>query len=137
MRVSAGPRLVISAGLLLAGARLDAQTPGSGFYSRGEVYLDWNGSRYSDGMFFNQASVRVKFDLIDPPGQGWTLALDARDRVGIRDGATNQVILYSARLTFDKPGSRFVLSLGHMNLYDTAGVGSPPRGVGGVQPLRD
>jgi hypothetical protein len=113
------------------------QTPGSSFYQRGTVYLDWNGSRYSDGMFFNQASVRVKFDLIDPPGQGWTLALDARDRVGIRDEATNQVILYSARLTFDKPGSRFVLSIGQMNLYDTAGIGALLGGMAGFKLSRD
>lgn len=138
MHLSTGARVFIAAvGLLLAGARLGAQTPGSSFYQRGTVTLDWNGSRYSDGMFFNQASVRVKFDLIDPPGQGWTLALDARDRVGIRDEATNQVILYSARLTFDKPGSRFVLSVGQMNLYDTAGIGALLGGMAGFKLSRD
>ena len=88
-------------------------------------------------MFFNQASVRLKFDLIDPPGQGWTLSLDARDRVGIRDRTTNQLILYSARLTYDKPGSRFSLSVGQMNLYDTAGIGALLGGMAGFKLGRD
>lgn len=129
--------ILAAAGLLAAGPRLAAQTAGTGFYQRGAVYLDWSGSRYSDGAMFNQASLRIKFDLIDAPGQGWTLSLDARDRVGIREAATNQVILYSARLTFDKPGSRFLLSLGQMNLYDTAGIGSLLGGMAGVKLGRD
>jgi hypothetical protein len=126
-----------AAGLLLAGTSLAAQSPAPSFYQKATIYLDWNGSRYSDGVFFNQASARIKFDLIEPPGQGWTLALDARDRVGIRGRATNQLILYSARLTFDKPGSRFVLSVGQMNLYETAGIGSLLGGMAGFKLGRD
>ena len=128
---------IMAAGVLFAGARLFAQSPEASFYQKGSIYLDWNGSRYSDGVFFNQASVRLKFDLIDRPGQGWTLSLDARDRLGIRDTATNQLILYSARLTFDKPGSRFLLSLGQMNLYDTAGIGALLGGMAGFKLSRD
>ena len=128
----------VAAGLLLAGAPLAAQSsgePSSGpaFYQRGAVYLDWSGSRYADGVTFNQVSARVRFDLIDRPGQGWTLALDARDRIGFRGEATNQLVLYSARLTFDKPGSPFYLSIGQMNLYDTAGIGSLLGGVAGFK----
>jgi len=130
-------RLLVAAGLLLSAARLPAQYPASSFYQKETIYLDWNGSRYSDGLFFNQVSARVKFVLIDPPGQGWTLDLDARDRVGIRDRTTNQLILYSARLTFDKPGSRFYLSLGQMNLYDTAGIGALLGGMAGFKIGRD
>jgi len=123
---------------LIAGARfLPAQSPEASFYQRGTIYLDWNGSRYADGAIFNQASLRLKFDLIDRPGQGWTLSLDARDRVGIRGSATNQLILYNARLTFDKPGSRFFLSLGQMNLYDTAGIGALLGGMAGFKLSRD
>ncbi len=129
--------LIAGAALFLAVTRLPAQPIAPSFYQRGTVYLDWNGSRYADGAYFNQASVRLKFDLIDRPGQGWTLSLDARDRVGIRGTATNQLILYSARLTFDKPGSRFFLSLGQMNLYDTAGIGSLLGGVAGFKLSRD
>ena len=132
---------IIAAGLVLvlAAAPLAAQTSGAAaFYQRGAIYLDWSGSRYADGMFFNQASARIRFDLIRQPGQGWTLSLDARDRIGLRSGtATNQFILYSARLTYDKPGSRFYLSLGQMNLYDTAGIGSLLGGVAGLKIGRD
>src|SRR5512140_1239058 len=133
MRRAISVGLLAAAGLLLATAPLPAQYAGSSFYQRGTIYLDWNGSRYSDGIFFNQVSARGKFALIDAPGQGWTLDLDARDRVGIRDRTTNQLILYSARLTFDKPGSRFYLSLGQMNLYDTAGIGALLGGMAGVK----
>jgi hypothetical protein len=128
---------IIATGLLLAAAPLTAQTSGPAFYQRGAIYLDWSGSRYADGVFFNQASARLRFDLIRQPGQGWTFSLDLRDRVGIRESLTNQLILYSARLTYDKPGSRFYLSLGQMNLYDTAGIGSLLGGVAGVKIGRD
>jgi hypothetical protein len=125
---------IIAAGLVLAAVPLKAQTSGAAaFYQRGAIYLDWSGSRYADGTFFNQASARLRFDLIRQPGQGWTFSLDVRDRLGIRESLTNQVILYSARLTYDKPGSRFYLSLGQMNLYDTAGIGSLLGGMAGVK----
>lgn len=129
--------VLLTAALLASGLRLAAQTSGASFYQRGTVYLDWNGSRYSDGTLFNQVSARIKFDLIDPPGQGWTLSLDARDRVGIRGQASNQLILYNARLTFDKPGSRFTLALGQMNLYETAGIGELLGGMAGFRLSRD
>ncbi len=137
MRPAMPAVLLITTGLLLSAARLPAQYRESSFYQKETVYLDWNGSRYSDGLFFNQVSARIKFVLIDPPGQGWTLDLDARDRVGVRNRTTNQLILYSARLTFDKPGSRFYLSLGQMNLYDTAGIGALLGGMAGVKIGRD
>jgi hypothetical protein len=125
---------LLAAGSLLGVVPLAGQSSsGSSFYQRGTIYLDWNGSRYADGVIFNQASLRVRFDLVNPPGQGWTLSLDARDRVGVRSGVTNQLILYSARLTFDKPGSPFYLSLGQMNLYDTAGIGALLGGMAGFK----
>ena len=129
--------VVLTAALLAAGLRLAAQTAGPSFYQRGTVYLDWNGSRYSDGTLFNQVSVRLKFDLIDQPGQGWTLTVDARDRVGIRGRTENQLILYNARLSFDKPGSRFSLALGQMNLYETAGIGALLGGMAGFKLSQD
>jgi len=89
--------VLLTAAILIFGTRLAAQSGGSTFYQRGTVYLDWYGSRYSDGALLNQVSARIKFDLIDRPGQGWTLSVDARDRVGIRGDATNQLILYNAR----------------------------------------
>jgi hypothetical protein len=129
--------ILLGAALLVSGTRVAGQSPGSSFYQKGTIYLDWNGSRYSDGTLFNQVSVRFRFDLINRPGQGWTLTLDARDRVGIRGTATNQAILYNARLTYDKAGSPFYLSLGQMNLYDTAGIGALLGGIAGFKLTRD
>jgi hypothetical protein len=129
--------VILGVALLFSGTRLAGQSSGSSFYQKGTIYLDWNGSRYSDGTLFNQASVRFRFDLISRPGQGWTLTFDARDRVGIRTTATNQAILYNARLTFDKAGSPFYLSLGQMNLYDTAGIGALFGGIAGFKVGRD
>jgi hypothetical protein len=120
--------LILLAALPLAGA-----TNPSAFYQRGTIYLDWYGSRAPDGTFFNQISTRIRFDLISRPGNGWTLSLDARDRVGLLGTTRNQVILYNARLTFDRPGSLFYLSLGQMNLYDSAGIGELMGGVAGVK----
>ncbi|MCX6568569.1 MAG: hypothetical protein NT147_05915, partial [Candidatus Aminicenantes bacterium] len=102
MRLRKPGIVLLGAALLISGTRLAGQSSGSSFYQKGTIYLDWNGSRYSDGTLFNQVSVRFRFDLINRPGQGWTLTLDARDRVGIRAATTNQAILYNARLTFDK-----------------------------------
>lgn len=119
---------ILLAALPLAGAA--AQT---GFYQRGTVYLDWLGSRAADGTFFNQVSARVRFDLISRPGSGWTLTFDGRDRVGLLEVTRNQVILYNARLTFDRPSSRFYFSLGQMNLYDSAGIGQLAGGVAGFK----
>lgn len=109
-----------------------ADLPGS-FYQRGTLYMDWFGSLAEDGTFFNQVSARVRFDLIDRPGTGWTLSLDARDRVGLIARPENQAILYNARLTFDRPSSRFYLSAGQMNLYDSAGIGELLGGVAGFK----
>jgi hypothetical protein len=119
--------------ILLAAFPLAGAIDPSAFYQRGTVYLDWYGSRAPDGTFFNQISARVRFDLISRPGTGWTLSLDARDRVGLLETTRNQVILYNARLTFDRPGSRFYFSLGQMNLYDSAGIGELMGGVGGFK----
>jgi hypothetical protein len=125
--------LVLLTALLLPAARLSAQSSAASFYQRGTVYLDWNGSRYADGTFFNQVSARLRFELIDRPGQGWTLTLDARDRLGFRGETTNQVILYTARLTFDRTDSPFYLSVGQMNLFDTSGIGSLLGGLAGYK----
>jgi len=136
-RLRSSDILLLAAALLLPGSRLAGQSVGSSFYQRGTIYLDWNGSRYSDGTIFNQVSARFRFDLISRPGQGWTLTVDARDRLGFRGATTNQVILYNARLTFDKAGSPFYLSAGQMNLYDTSGIGALLGGVAGFKVRRN
>lgn len=129
--------LALAATLFTAAGRpAAAQSSGTPFYSRGAVYFDWQGSRYTDGMLYNQVSLRVKFDLIARPGQGWTLTLDARDRLGLAGSARNDAIVYNARLTYDKAGSPFTLMLGQMNLYDTAGIGSLLGGAAALKVVR-
>ncbi len=129
--------LILIAALILPAARLSAQSAVPSFYHRGTVYLDWHGSRYSDGTLFNQVSARLRFELIERPGQGWTLTLDARDRLGFRGETSNQVILYTARLTFDRADSPFTLSVGQMNLFDTSGIGSLLGGLAGYKVLKN
>lgn len=72
MRLRKPGIVLLGAALLISGTRLAGQSSGSTFYQKGTIYLDWNGSRYSDGTFFNQVSARFRFDLINRPGQGWT-----------------------------------------------------------------
>ena len=136
-RLGTSAVLILISALLLPAARLSAESTGSSFYQRGTVYLDWNGSRYADGTIFNQVSARLRFELIERPGQGWTLTLDARDRLGFRGRTTNQVILYTARLTYDRADSPFYLSIGQMNLYDTSGIGSLLGGLAGFKIRRN
>jgi hypothetical protein len=109
----------------------------SGFYTRGAFYLDWFGTRYEGSSFINQFSARLKADLINRPGTGWSLTLDTRDRLRVGEASRNKVILYDARLNFEKPESPIFLSLGWMNLYDTAGIGHLFGGVFGYKPLSD
>jgi hypothetical protein len=47
------------------------------------------------------------------------------------------VILYDVRLSFEKPESLFFLSLGQMNLYDTAGIGQLLGGIFAVKPTQE
>jgi hypothetical protein len=107
------------------------------FYSQGTFYLDWYGVHYGDTGFMNQASARIKLELFNRRGSGWTFKLDARDRYRFEKKQTNQVILYDTCLSFEKPESLLYLSLGQMNLYDTAGIGQLLGGIVGIKPIPD
>jgi hypothetical protein len=104
------------------------------FYSQGTIYLDWFGFHYPDSGFFSQLSTRIRLQLFNRRGSGWTFTLDGRDRLRFKPKSQNQVLLYDARFSFEKPGSLFFLSLGQMNLYDTAGIGQLLGGVFAVKP---
>jgi hypothetical protein len=104
------------------------------FYSQGTLYLDWFGVHLRDSGFYNQVSTRIRLELFNRRGSGWTFNLDARDRLRLNPNSTNQVILYDARLSFEKPESPFFLSLGQMNLYDTAGIGQLLGGIFAIKP---
>jgi hypothetical protein len=114
-----------------------AQENQKDFYWRGAVYFDWFGAKYEGSDFFHQLSTRLRFEMINRRGDGWTFLLDTRDRLRLSEKRGNQVILYDARILFDKQESPLFLSLGQMNLYDTAGIGQLMGGIVGYKIGRD
>ncbi len=107
------------------------------FYFRGGVYLDWYGAQFEDSDFYHQFSLRLKTELINRRGSGWSLLVDARDRLRMGEHGDNHALLYDARLSFEKDDSPLFLSLGQMNLYDTAGIGQLLGGAVGFKPGSD
>ena len=99
-----------------------AQKAGA-FFFRGTFYQDWMGFKYDGGDFYSRLSTRLDLELWNRPGNGWTVFLDVRDRLAAGHSGGNQLLLYETRLAYDSPRSRLFLSLGQMNLYDTAGIG--------------
>lgn len=112
---------------------INAQGASDSFYARGAFYLDWFGAKYEDTDFFSQVSTRLKMELINRRGEGWTLQFDARDRFRTGEASNNQVLLYDARLHFERAQSRLLFSIGQMNLFDTAGIGQLLGGVLGFK----
>ena len=115
---------------------LGAET-GRSPYFRAGVYLDWFGSQYEGSDFSNRFSLRLKGEFLNRRGQGWNLLLDTRDRVRVGEVSSNHLMLYDARLSFEKAGSPLFVSIGQMNLYDTAGIGQLLGGALGYKPLPD
>ena len=107
------------------------------FYFRGGLYLDWYGAAYQDSDFYHQLSSRLKVELFNRRSQGWNLLVDTRNRTRLSGERSNHLMLYDVRLSFEKPGSPFYLSLGQMNLYDTAGIGQLLGGLVGFKPNPD
>ncbi len=93
------------------------------FYMRGTFYQDWMGFKNSDTDFYNRISSRLKLTLWNKRGDGWTVSVDLRNRSTLGKGGSNQFIIYNMKLTYDSPESKFLLSAGQMNLYDSAGIG--------------
>ncbi len=125
--------------LLLAclAAFLPAQENKRSPYFRAGVYLDWFGAQYQGGEFSNRFSLRLKGEFLNRRGQGWSLLVDTRDRLRMGESSSNHVLLYNARMSFEKAGSPLYVSLGQMNLYDTAGIGQLLGGVLGYKPRSD
>ena len=93
------------------------------FYLRGGIYLDWFGAQYEGNISSNQFSLRIKSEMFNRRGSGWNLLIDTRDRLRIGTETDNHTLVYNARLNYEKTGKPLFLSLGQMNLYDTAGIG--------------
>jgi hypothetical protein len=106
---------------------------GSDVLFDGAIYTDWFRSAYNDGLSTSQLSTRVKLDAGKRPGYGMRFFLDARHRYSGDSSARNKLLLYDARLIYDNIDKPLTLSLGQMNLYDSAGVGQLAGGVLGVR----
>jgi hypothetical protein len=115
---------------------LFGQKPEEKFYFRGRFYLDWYGSAYQDTNFYHQLSSRLKVELFSRRGEGWNLLIDTRNRTRLSERTSTHFILYDARINFDSADSPWYLSLGQMNLYDTAGIGLLMGGLVGYKPMK-
>ncbi|MBN2244356.1 MAG: hypothetical protein JW755_00775 [Candidatus Aminicenantes bacterium] len=110
--------------------------PPKSIYVNGSFYLDWYGARYQENDYFNQVSARIKLELFNRPGSGWSLKLDGRNQLNLNRDKNNRVILYDASLTYDRSESPIYFSAGQMNLYDTGGIGQLLGGVIGFKPTK-
>jgi hypothetical protein len=102
---------------------LPASEKSDNFYFRGSLYMDWFGAQYEGLDFSSRFSLRLKTEMYKRRGQGWNLLLDTRSRLQLGQEGTNRFLLYDARLNYESKESPLYISLGQMNLYDTAGIG--------------
>jgi hypothetical protein len=135
---SRGGELPLNPGSKTIGAtdsslQLFSRRPQSDRFFDGAVYVDWFRSVYDDGLSTAQLSTRLKLDAGKRPGYGWRWFMDARHRYAGGSSTKNKLLVYDARFIYDKADSRFALSLGQMNLYESAGLGQLAGGVVGVK----
>ena len=67
-----------------------AQENQKDFYLRGALYLDWFGAKYEGSDFFHQLSTRLRLEMINRRGDGWTFLLDTRDRMRLSEKRGNK-----------------------------------------------
>ena len=108
--------------LLVTVAGMAAES-GKTFFWQSALYQDWMGFINGSDELFSRLSTRLNLIFWNRPGSGWTVFLDARNRFASGEGAENRLLIYDAHLAFDSLRSNFIISLGQMNLYDTAGIG--------------
>ena len=109
--------------ILLAAVPGTSQEKTKAFYCQGALYQDWMGFKGEGDPLFSRLSTRLRGTFWNRPGDGWTVFFDVRNRFSSGEGVENQLLMYDARLAYDSLKSRIFLSLGWMNLYDTAGIG--------------
>ncbi len=103
------------------------------FHMRGAIYADWFKSTYADGLSTSQLSNRVKLELGRRPGDGWRFFVDARDRFRTGSKSNNLLLIYDARVIYENVAKPVELSVGQMNLYNSAGAGQLLGGVFGYK----
>jgi hypothetical protein len=106
---------------------------GKEFYLRGAFYQDWLGIKYEGSDLYSRLSSRLKLTLWNKPGEGWTVFVDARNRYNLSFGNKNRMIIYDARISYDRLKSALFFSFGQMNLYDTAVIGELTGGIIGYK----
>jgi hypothetical protein len=116
-----------------ASLQLFSRRPAGDTFFDGAIYVDWFRSSYDDGLATAQLSTRLKLDAGKRPGYGWRWFMDARHRYAGDSSTKNKLLVYDARVIYDKAESPFALSLGQMNLYESAGLGQLAGGVLGVK----
>jgi hypothetical protein len=109
--------------VLLAAVPVAAEEKSKAFFWQGALYQDWMGFKGEGDPLFSRLSTRLRGTFWNRPGDGWTVFFDVRNRFSSGEGVENQLLVYDARLAYDSLKSRIFLSLGWMNLYDTAGIG--------------
>lgn len=77
----------------------------------------------ADSAAVSQFSGRVKLEVGEQPGEGWRALFDVRDRLQGGPSSSNRAMLYDARLMYDRRDRPLGVSIGRMNLYDSAGAG--------------
>ena len=107
---------------------LESKFPEPPLFLRGRAYLDWFGTR-SGSTFASQLSGRLSLMVGSQPGEGWTVIVDLRNRHDLGERARNRLRIYDARFTYDDLERPIFLSVGRMNLYDTAGIGELAGGL--------
>jgi len=101
------------------------QAPASSgeLFLRASYSLDWFRTSYGDGLSSSQLSNRLKLETGRRPGDGWRMLVDVRDRLDNGGELSNMLIVYDARLMYDRISNPFTFAAGQMGLYDTVGVG--------------
>jgi hypothetical protein len=100
-----------------------AAPSGAELFLRGSYSLDWFRTSYGDGLSSGQLSNRLKLETGRRPGDGWRMLVDVRDRLDNGGEVSNMLIVYDARLIYDRSSNPFTFAAGQMGLYDTVGVG--------------
>ena len=113
--------------------RLRGRSNTSDVFFDGTLYTDWFRIAYDDGFSTSQLSTRLKLETGKRPGTGWRFFMDGRHRYRAGQTSPNKLLLYDARFIYDNAESPFQMSLGQMNLYETAGVGQLAGGVLGYK----
>lgn len=123
--------------LLLSTVIILSAESGKDFYLKGTFYQDWMGVKGDNTDMYNRLSSRFKLTFWNKPGDGWTADFDLRNRFVLNNKGGNQLIIYDAKIYFNSLKSKFFLSIGQMNLYDSAGIGELSGILGGYKPFKN